>query len=67
MCVCVCVCVLAFASVVAQSQGRYAEAQPLYERSLAIWEQTLGADHPSVATSLNNLAGLYKVCSMLVL
>ncbi len=26
---------------------------------MAIWEQALGANHPDVATSLNNLAGLY--------
>ena len=38
--------------------GRYAEAEPLYRRSLAIWEKQLGRDHPDVATSLNNLAGL---------
>jgi CHAT domain-containing protein len=30
-----------------------------YQRSLAIWEQALGANHPNVATALNNLAGLY--------
>jgi hypothetical protein len=29
-------------------------------RSLSIKEQQLGADHPAVATSLNNLALLYK-------
>ena len=41
-------------------QGRYAEADPLYERALAIWEKVLlGPGHPDVATSLNNLAGLY--------
>ena len=41
-------------------QGKYAEAGPLYERSLAIREKVLGPDHPDVATSLNNLAiGLY--------
>ena len=28
------------------AQGRYAEAQPLYERALAICEQALGPDHP---------------------
>jgi tetratricopeptide (TPR) repeat protein len=39
--------------------ARYAEAQPLYERELAIWEKALGPDHPDVATSLNNLALLY--------
>ena len=40
-------------------EGRYAEAEPLYQRSLAIWEKALGRDHPDVAVSLNNLAGLY--------
>jgi Tetratricopeptide repeat len=41
-------------------QGRYAEAEPLYLRALAIREAVLGMQHPTVATSLNNLAGLYK-------
>ena len=40
--------------------GRYAEAEPLYRRSLAIREKQLGRDHPDVATSLNNLAVLYQ-------
>ena len=40
-------------------QGRYADAEPLYKRSLAIREKALGPDHPDVATSLNNLAVLY--------
>jgi len=39
-------------------QGKYGEAEPLYRRSLAIMEAKLGAEHPSVATGLNNLAGL---------
>jgi tetratricopeptide (TPR) repeat protein len=39
--------------------GKYPEAEPLYQRSLAILEKTLGTDHPLVATSLNNLAALY--------
>jgi CHAT domain-containing protein/Flp pilus assembly protein TadD len=43
-----------------QEQGRYADAEPLYKRSLAIRQKTLGPDHPDVATSLNNLAWLYK-------
>ena len=43
-----------------ESQGRYAEAEPLYKRALAIPEKALGPDHPSVGTSLNNLAGLYR-------
>jgi tetratricopeptide (TPR) repeat protein len=42
------------------NQGRYADAEPLYKRALAIGEKALGVDHPDVAQSLNNLAGLYK-------
>ncbi len=41
-------------------QGRYVEAEPLYQRSLAISEKALGPEHPDVATSLNNLAELYR-------
>ncbi len=32
-----------------QAQGRHAEAEPLFERSLAIREQALGPEHPDVA------------------
>ena len=42
-----------------EKQGRYGEAEPLYQRSLTILEQQLGTHHPDVASSLNNLAGLY--------
>ena len=42
------------------NQGRYAEAEPLFRRSLAIYEKALDPDHPLVATTLNNLAGLYR-------
>ena len=41
------------------TQGKYAQAEPLYQRALAIDQKTLGPDHPDVATSLNNLALLY--------
>jgi len=41
-------------------QGRYAEAEPLFVRSLSIQKQQLGNDHPSVSLSLNNLAALYR-------
>ena len=34
-------------------------AEPLMRRSLAIAEESFGADHPDVATTLNNLAGLF--------
>ena len=42
------------------AQGRQADAEPLYKRSLATHEKALGPQHPNVATSLNNLASLYK-------
>lgn len=35
------------------------EAEPLYQRALAILEQKLGDDHPNIAPILNNLADLY--------
>ena len=41
------------------NQGRLTEAEPLYLRSLASVERTLGPEHLDVATSLNNLAALY--------
>ena len=40
-------------------QGRYAKAESLCQRSLAIRERALGPDHPQVAFSLNNLANVY--------
>ena len=43
-----------------RAQGQYAEAEPLYKRSLAIREKALGPDHPDVATSLENMARLYR-------
>ena len=42
-----------------KNQGKYAEAEPLYKRSLAIHENAFGPDHPAVAISLNGLADLY--------
>ncbi|NMF59568.1 tetratricopeptide repeat protein [Pseudanabaena yagii GIHE-NHR1] len=41
-------------------QGKYREAIAIAQLSLAIREKTLGAEHPDVAASLNNLAQLYK-------
>jgi CHAT domain-containing protein len=40
--------------------GNYSAAEPLLKRSLAIREKALGPEHPDVATSLNNLAELYR-------
>jgi hypothetical protein len=36
-------------------QGRYAGAEPLHKRSLALREQMLGPEHPDVGMALNNL------------
>jgi tetratricopeptide (TPR) repeat protein len=41
-------------------RARYAEAEPLYQRALHLWEQTRGLKHPDVADLLNCLANLYK-------
>jgi len=30
-----------------RDQGKYAEAEPLYQQALAIYEQLLGPNHPS--------------------
>ena len=38
-----------------QARGRYAEAEPLHKRSLAIRERALGPDHPGVAIGLSML------------
>jgi len=46
-------------ALVYDEQGKYAEAEPLYKRALAILEKAFGPNHSSVATSLNNLAALY--------
>jgi tetratricopeptide (TPR) repeat protein len=39
--------------------GRFAEAEPLFKRALAIREKALGPDHPDVAWSLNSLGAFY--------
>ena len=41
-------------------QGRYADAIPLAQESLSIFEAVLGTDYPLVAVGLNNLAGLHR-------
>ena len=40
-------------------RAQYAQAEPLFKLTLSIRERVLGSDHPEVAMSLNNLAGLY--------
>ncbi len=41
-------------------KGQYEQAEPLYQRALAIWEKQVGPEHPNTAANLNNLALLYQ-------
>lgn len=41
-------------------QGRYAEGVKVAERALQVAQKTFGFDDPNVATSLNDLAELYR-------
>jgi tetratricopeptide (TPR) repeat protein len=43
-----------------EAQGKYVEAEPLYERSLAILEKALGPNHPLLAQILENCAALLR-------
>ena len=43
-----------------EGQGAYGQAEPWYRDCLAVVRDRLGDDHPDVAQSMNNLAGLYK-------
>ncbi len=42
------------------SQGNYAEAEPLYRRSLTILERALGPEHPDVAKVFDSYAALLR-------
>jgi len=46
-----------------QDQAKYAEAEPLYQRSLAIREKVLGLEHPNVAIVLKYYALLLRKIS----
>ncbi len=43
-----------------QAQGRYGEAEPLFQKALATRRSQLGETNPDTAASLNNLAELYR-------
>jgi tetratricopeptide (TPR) repeat protein len=42
-----------------RQRGEYEQAEPLYQRALALRERMLGPEHTDTATSLNDLAVLY--------
>ena len=41
-------------------QGEYAKALEYYSKDLAISEKALGPAHPSVGSTLGNMAGVYQ-------
>ncbi|NQU06328.1 MAG: tetratricopeptide repeat protein [Calditrichaeota bacterium] len=43
-----------------RNQGRYTEAEPLFNKAFEICVKALGEDHPLLAVILSNLAGLYE-------
>mgnify|MGYP001605257511 CR=1 FL=1 len=43
------------------TQGIYGEAVPVYERLMGIRQRTLGANHPAVASALNDLAMIESI------
>jgi CHAT domain-containing protein/tetratricopeptide (TPR) repeat protein len=43
-----------------RAQGRYPEAEPLYQHVLEVRERVLGKDHPQTLMSVNNLATVYN-------
>jgi hypothetical protein len=47
-------------AVLFKSQGRYAEAEALYQRSLAVPEKPLGPSRPKVAACRENYALLLR-------
>jgi tetratricopeptide (TPR) repeat protein len=48
-------------ALVVYQQKRTVEAEPLYERALAIFTDVLGPDHPLLASSFDNLAAVQAV------
>ena len=52
--------------MVYRQQGEYDRAEPLYRRSLEIFQRTRGEADPLYAHVLNNLAALYQLRGNLV-
>jgi tetratricopeptide (TPR) repeat protein len=53
-----------FAQVL-DAKALHAQAEPLMRRVVAIFEASLGSEHPNVATALSNLAALLKATNRL--
>jgi len=52
------IAVLTALAVASCDQGRYEEAEPLYQQALALSRELLGKRHPDVASSLFHLGAL---------
>ena len=52
--------IIAALAYLLQYIAEYKKAQELYRKVLGIYERVLGEEHPSTATSYNNLAGVYE-------
>jgi len=46
-----------------QDQGRYAEVEPLFQQALTIYEQQLGASHPTTGIVRQNYTKLLQAFS----
>ncbi len=42
-------------------QGKYTEAEPLYQRALLVLSRAVGPEHPDVAMMLENYARMLRV------
>jgi tetratricopeptide (TPR) repeat protein len=47
-------------ALIAERQGKYEEAITVHEKALEIFQKTLPANHPLLATSYNNIGNVYK-------
>jgi len=47
-------------AILYKAAGRYAEAEPLYQRALTIFEAALGPAHPKVLTCRQNYTQLLR-------
>ncbi|MEZ5386960.1 MAG: tetratricopeptide repeat protein [Prosthecobacter sp.] len=47
------------------AQTQFEEAEPIMREVVDVWERSKGAEHPDVATALNNLAQLLQVTNRL--
>ena len=57
---------LAWQAYLLQVQSQLAKAEPVFKRSLEIYERVLPAGHPDIATAINNLGFYYQISDKLI-